>query len=117
MHVVRACAAVQGPLEQIMKIGPLESKPLTAATSGGERKAAPAAVDAKGTAADASAKVDISSTGSLMAESGADPTFDAAKVDRIAAAIRDGSFKIDANKIADKLISNAQDLLKRYSQS
>ena len=40
-----------------------------------------------------------------------DPTFDSAKVDRIAGAIRDGKFKINAEAIADKLIVNAEELL------
>ena len=37
--------------------------------------------------------------------------FDQAKVDRIAQAIRDGNYQINADAIADKLISNAQELL------
>jgi negative regulator of flagellin synthesis FlgM len=40
-------------------------------------------------------------------------SFDAAKVERIAQAIRDGQLKINAGAIADKLISNAQELLDR----
>ena len=61
--------------------------------------------------------MDISSAGSLLAQASADPTFDAEKVQRIATAIRDGKFNVDADKIADKLISNAQDLLKHYSSN
>ena len=41
----------------------------------------------------------------------ADAEFDADKVARIAQAIADGSFKINAEAIADKLIANAQELL------
>jgi negative regulator of flagellin synthesis FlgM len=115
MHVDRARRIVLGPLEQTMKLGPLDSKPLAPAVS--ERKTAAPAADGEASKTAASAKVDISSAGSLLARSSADPTFDADKVDRIANAIRDGSFKIDANKIADKLISNAQDLLKNYSRN
>ena len=99
-----------------MKIGPLDTKPL-AATVSGDRKATPASADKAAGKTEASAQVDISSAGNLMAQASADPTFDAEKVQRIANAIRDGNFKVDANKIADKLISNAQDLLKRYSQN
>jgi negative regulator of flagellin synthesis FlgM len=93
-----------------MKIGPLESKPLAAPAS--DRKATPATADKAGAKTEASAQVAISDAGSLMAESPSDATFDTAKVERIASAIRDGKFQIDADKIAGKLISNAQDLLK-----
>ncbi|MBQ0929769.1 flagellar biosynthesis anti-sigma factor FlgM [Ideonella sp. 4Y16] len=62
-----------------------------------------------------SAQVSLSATGSAIAQAGADPSFDAAKVERIAQAIRDGKFQVNPEKIADKLIANAQDLLKRYS--
>ena len=37
--------------------------------------------------------------------------FDGAKVARIAQAIRDGKFEIDAEAIADKLIGNTKELL------
>ena len=99
-----------------MKIGPLDNQPL-AATANGDRKATSASADKAAGTAEASAQVDISSTGSLLAQTSADPTFDAEKVARIAAAIREGKFNVDAEKIADKLISNAQDLLKHYSQN
>ena len=46
---------------------------------------------------------------SLVSEANAD--FDAEKVERIAQAIRDGKFKVNAEAIADKLIANAQELL------
>jgi negative regulator of flagellin synthesis FlgM len=45
-----------------------------------------------------------------------DPTFDAAKVERLAQAIRDGKFEVNAEVIADKLITNAQELLARNSR-
>lgn len=39
--------------------------------------------------------------------------FDAEKVDRVRRAIEDGSYQINAEAIADKLISNAQEVLGR----
>ena len=41
--------------------------------------------------------------------------FDAEKVARISQAIADGTFKINAEVIADKLIANAQELLTKFA--
>lgn len=91
-----------------MKIGSIET-PLPLAPVAGERKsAAPAA----GTpAAPSSATVEISPEASALAAG--DGAFDAAKVERISQSIRDGSFKVNPEAIADKLIANAQELLAR----
>jgi len=60
-----------------------------------------------------STQVAISSAAQMAAStSGADDgSFDAAKVDRIAKAISEGKFTVDARAIADKLVANAQELL------
>lgn len=87
-----------------MKIGPLEPN-APALPAAGERKAAAAPAGA----AEASAQVQLSST--ALGAGAADGSFDAAKVDRIAQAIRDGKFEVNAEAIADKLIANAQELL------
>jgi negative regulator of flagellin synthesis FlgM len=96
-----------------MKIGPTETKPVstpTTASPAKDRAATPAA--ASGVAgSEPSAKVELSTAASLLGTSQADPTFDTAKVDRIAQAIRDGNFQVDAEAIADKLIVNAAELL------
>lgn len=96
-----------------MKIGPLESKPATASVVT-ERKAQGTTAAAAGTA-EPSAKVALSSAATLGAES-AEGSFDAEKVARIAQAIRDGKFEINAEAIADKLIANAQELLGKTSR-
>ena len=96
-----------------MKIGSFETKPVTPA-NGVERKGAAApAAGAAGKAVEASAQVALSPAASMLAKLAEDPSFDAAKVDRIAAAIRDGTYRIDAEAIADKLIVNAEELLGR----
>jgi negative regulator of flagellin synthesis FlgM len=99
-----------------MKIGHPADKPLPAAAAGtpaaaGEpAKAGP--VHATGVATvDASATVALSSTASTLLSSGAAGEFDAEKVARVAGQIADGSFKINPEAIADKLIANAQELL------
>jgi negative regulator of flagellin synthesis FlgM len=61
---------------------------------------------------EASTQVQISATAAKLA-SGNDGTFDTAKVQRISQAISEGKFKVDAKNVADKLISNAQELLSR----
>jgi len=60
---------------------------------------------------DPSATVALSSTASTLLSGGASSDFDAQKVARIGSAIADGSFKVNPEAIADKLIANAQELL------
>lgn len=97
-----------------MKIGPLESKP-AATPVATERKAGSAAAEAAAAASGPSARVALSPAASALSAGVADPTFDAAKVERLAQAIRDGKFEVNAEVIADKLITNAQELLARNS--
>ena len=102
-----------------MKIGHPADKPLPAPAAGAP--AAPTDAAAKATAGaaatavpagvDASATVALSSTASTLLSGGAAAEFDADKVARIGASIADGSFKINPEAIADKLIANAQELL------
>ena len=101
-----------------MKIGQPADKPLpppavgTPAAPADSAKAAPG----HGAAAanvDASATVALSSTASTLLSTGGAGEFNAEKVARIGAAIADGSFKINPEAIADKLIGNAQELLSK----
>jgi negative regulator of flagellin synthesis FlgM len=97
-----------------MKIGQVDNKSVPA-TGTAERKPAQGAARSDGTpasggaAAEPSAKVALSSA-ALAGD------FDSEKVDRIAQAIRDGKFQVNAEAIADKLIANASDLLGRSAQ-
>jgi negative regulator of flagellin synthesis FlgM len=61
---------------------------------------------------DSSAKVTLSNTANSLL-GGTDPTFDAKKVESVKQSIDDGSYKVDPEVIADKLISNAKELLVR----
>ena len=101
-----------------MKVGHLNTAAGSTAVTG-DRKTASAPAKAKGatSGAEASAKVELSSTASLLTTQPGDPSFDAAKVDRIAQAIKDGNFKVNHEAIADKLIANAQELLGRSGGS
>lgn len=82
-----------------------------------ERKGAAAGPGAPG--AEPSAKVLLSSAAqAASAALGADAGIDAEKVARISAAIADGSFKVNPEAIADKLIANAREqLAKAYGKT
>src|SRR6201995_2900179 len=100
-----------------MKIGHPADKPLPAPAAG--TPAAPAEAGKAGLGAhppasanvDASATVALSSTASTLLSGGASGEFDADKVARIAGQIADGSFKVNPDAIADKLIPPARGLL------
>ncbi len=96
-----------------MKIGSFDRNPAAerAAPAGAERNANAVKSGTEGRSP-ASATVALSSTATALAsEAAGEPSFDQAKVDRIAQSIRDGSFKVNAEAIADKLMANAQDVL------
>ena len=87
-------------------VAPIKAGPGTPAASG----AAPAA-GALPAPADASARIELSNTAATLLTGGASAEFDAEKVARISKAIDAGTFKINPEAIADKLISNAAELL------
>jgi len=98
-----------------MKIGNPADKPAAPVHGGAGTPAAangtPQAAGATPAQADASAKIELSNTAATLLTGGANSEFDAEKVARIAKAIDDGSFKVDPEAIADKLIANAAELL------
>jgi negative regulator of flagellin synthesis FlgM len=104
-----------------MKIGSLETKPPVpvegTSAKDSAKKGPPVRVGSPlpptQVKPEESAQVQLSSAakelGSIKDESG----FDAKKVERIASAIRAGTFKVNPDAIADKLIANAAELLAR----
>jgi negative regulator of flagellin synthesis FlgM len=66
---------------------------------------------------DDSTSVQLSDTAAQLLATPSDGTFDADKVARMSQAIKDGTFQANPEKIADKLISNAQELLDRTRNS
>lgn len=89
-----------------MKIAPLDIKPV-ATPAATERKAPSEPVSG----VEPSAKVQLTAEAALAGTEAARADFDSEKVERIAQAIRDGKFQINAEAIADQLIANAQELL------
>jgi negative regulator of flagellin synthesis FlgM len=101
-----------------MKIGQFDKNNGAATPVATERKGAPAAsaqapAVAGQPAPEASTQVALSTGAQAAAAALPDGNgdFDAEKVQRIAQAIREGRFTVNAEAIADKLIANAQDLL------
>ena len=92
-----------------MKISAFEPK-VASSAYGAERRASSRLGSAE--EADASARVTLSAAATGKAER-AESAFDAEKVERIATAIREGRFMINAGIIADRLIANAQELVGR----
>ena len=86
------------------------------AAEAGRAQGGKASSAAAGKTPEASARLELSSAASkLMSENSEEGTFDTEKVQRIAQAISEGKFRINADAIADKLISNAQEMLSRAS--
>ena len=98
-----------------MKIGQLDNspKPQKVASPAADARANPnaAAKDATAAPAEPSAKVELSPAAAALAAQGNTGDFDAEKVARIAQAIREGKFEVNAEAIADKLIAHTRDLL------
>jgi negative regulator of flagellin synthesis FlgM len=98
----------------MMKIGKPADKPAAPAPVGPARTQPGETAKAQGAtphAADPSAKVELSKTAATLLSSDNTSDFDADKVARIAQAITDGKFEINAEKIADRLIANAHEVL------
>lgn len=98
-----------------MKINGQVDNKLPLAPVSGERKSTStaAAATTTGSKTEPSAKVAISPQASALAATADDGSFDAAKVERVSQAIKEGTFKPNPDAIADKLIANAQELLTR----
>ena len=92
-----------------MKIGSVDNAVPVSPASAERRASAPASGAAP--LAAGTDTVAISAEGSALAAG--DGSFDAAKVERLSKAIKDGTYQINPEAIADKLIANAQELLAR----
>jgi negative regulator of flagellin synthesis FlgM len=104
-------SAARTDKEFAMKINDSGSikKPATATTSPGS--AAAKGADKAAASGAASDSVKLSSQGQALAAGSSTAVFDAKKVEEIKAAIANGSFQVDASKIADGLIDSVRDFV------
>lgn len=96
-----------------MKIGNSTEQPRIGRPVGEVDRARPAA-SVSGPAAAVTDTVALSATSQQLAAggaSGASGAFDAQKVAAVRAAIASGTFKVDAQRVAERLIGNTADLL------
>jgi len=102
-----------------MKVGHSADKPAPITVAGSPSPAQESAKAQSASAipvtADPSAKIELSDAAATLLGNPSSADFDAEKVARISQAISDGSFKIDAEVIADKLIGNAKELLTKFA--
>lgn len=100
-----------------MKIGPFETKTAVAPMQNDRKSAGAdkATAAGGGGTAQPSVTVQISAAASAITAADTDGSFDADKVQRMAQAIREGKFEVNADAIADKLIANTQEILRKYS--
>ena len=103
---------IGNPADKTAPLPPAATPPSAAPPAADAAKAqqATAAIPAS---ADASAKIELSSTAATLLSGNSTAEFDAEKVARVSKAIDEGSFKINPEVIADKLIANAQELLSK----
>lgn len=90
-----------------MKIDDSTGKLPLPPTASGRASIARAEAQVPGKPAD---KVSLSGSGKALANP-AEPPIDVAKVAQVRAAIADGSFRVDADRIADNVISASRELL------
>lgn len=103
-----------------MKIGQPSDNPIsvsTSSTKGGKSATASASAASAKSAPPAGVAVTVSKLARTLESSGSGDTADVdmAKVNAVRAAIQNGTYKVNAEAIADKLLSNAQDMLKGAS--
>jgi negative regulator of flagellin synthesis FlgM len=103
-----------------MKIGQPSDNPISTSmpsAKGGKSTSAAAGAASTTGATPAGVEVTVSKMARTLesAKNGDTADVDMAKVNAVRAAIQNGTYKVNAEAIADKLLSNAQDMLKGAS--
>jgi len=102
-----------GQTPDMNEIATAVAKTSTGAASAAGSAARAAAAPEPAVVQQAGVSVTVSSLTRSLETSGANGSFDTKKVEAMKAAIANGSFKVDAEAIADKLLSNAQQVLRK----
>lgn len=104
------------PLSPASSTSAAEARPAAAAKPPAESVGARHGVDGAAASAGAGSTVALSSTASTLLAGGTPSEFDTAKVALMRDAITRGTFKVDPEAIADKLIANAEELLSKVQR-
>lgn len=94
-----------------MKIGQLDNSAKLAGNAAADARKGAATAGAPAPAAGASTTVALSPAAAALGAAAPQADFDADKVARIAQAIRDGRFQVNAEAIADGLMAHTREML------
>lgn len=109
-----------GNLTELYGKDPLTGNPLAGKSTQPNARSTttPTTLDSGGSGANTTASISsLSSTLAALEPELRAPEFDEAKVESIKQAIRDGKFEVNANAVADKLISSVQELIGNKSKA
>ncbi|MDD0816558.1 flagellar biosynthesis anti-sigma factor FlgM [Curvibacter sp. HBC28] len=100
-----------------MKIGQTPDIPVALTTTGtqvtGQGAAAPPVKKSSNTSSGSGSSVSVSNLAKSLDSGSNDGDMDMDKVNAVKSAIDNGTYKVNAGAIADKLLSNAQEILSR----
>ena len=98
-----------------MKIGQLSDTRVAGSSSGVSKAGQSSSSSTPKTSSVKSSAVTVSNLAKAMEQTGKGPDIDTAKVEAVRTAISNGSYQVNAEAIADKLLSNAKEMFPRKS--
>jgi negative regulator of flagellin synthesis FlgM len=98
-----------------MKIGQLSDTRVAGSSSGVSKSGQSSSASSVKSSSVKGSAVTVSNLAQAMEQTGKGPDIDTAKVESVRTAIANGSYKVNADAIADKLLSNAKEMFTRKS--